>query len=118
VILASVNYSTILVWLSGDDGNLTYPWFYHTDGGPSYIDTGDLDGDGDLDMVSANWSAQVVSVYLGNETGVFVPSAGYKSGDGAMTVLCRDFDGDGDVDLVLANRLSNDIAVLLNETND
>ena len=41
-----------------------------------------------------------------------------KVGDAPCSVICCDLDGDGDVDIVSANMQSDDISVLLNETND
>lgn len=60
---------------------------------------GDLDGDGDLDMVTAIWSE---FAYRLNNNGVFgrsVRIAAVPSGGGGRSVAIGDADGDGDMDV-------------------
>ncbi len=69
------------------------------------VELGDLDGDGDLDVVFAeNYGSQV---WLGNGDGSFASSlfgAGVKSGLGL-----GDLDGDGDLDAIVAGFNSHSI---------
>ena len=75
---------------------------------------GDVDADGDLDLVSANRDAGTVSVLLNVGDGSFSPVALAPSvGRQPMAVTCADLDGDGDADAVTANLRDANLAVLL-----
>jgi FG-GAP-like repeat len=68
----------------------------------------DLDGDGDLDLVSANKLGNTLTVFFQTAPGVFdpVPSLTLDSPRAAAApkfVTAADVDGDGDVDLVSMN---------------
>jgi hypothetical protein len=77
---------------------------------------GDIDGDGDLDMLNTHFSAvsNTVSIRLNDGTGKFVsgPSAGV--GNAPKRVVLGDVDGDGDLDILTANQGSNTVSVRLN----
>ena len=75
---------------------------------PVDVALGDIDGDGDLDVVTANTSANSVSVRLnsGLHSGNFVaptPNAEIAVGSDPQQVLLADVDGDGDLDLLVLN---------------
>jgi hypothetical protein len=83
-------------------------------GGPGLTDgaisvaAADMDGDGDLDLVSANALGSTLTVFYQTEAGVFdrVPSLTLDNpmaNGSAQSVKAADLDGDGDTDLVLAN---------------
>lgn len=77
---------------------------------------GDVDGDGDLDLVISDWgdappgSAGTAHVYLNNGTGNFtekanaVPAMPQNPGTGPIDMDLFDADGDFDLDLLLASR--------------
>ncbi len=64
---------------------------------------GDVDGDGDLDLAAASWSAQKF-VYR-NAGGYLLPTPAWASADSdhATALAWLDADGDGDLDLATAN---------------
>lgn len=70
--------------------------------GPASIAVGDLDGDGKLDLVTANAEADSVSVLLNRGDGSFGPSTRYVVGYYQGGIALGDVDGDGDLDLVVA----------------
>ncbi|MEZ4402447.1 MAG: FG-GAP-like repeat-containing protein [Kofleriaceae bacterium] len=65
---------------------------------------GDLDGDGDLDLIFLNRGQD--RVYLNDGAGVFVDATATRMpavDDTTRSGALADFDGDGDLDLVVAN---------------
>lgn len=86
-------------------------------GNPQSVVTGDLDGDGDLDLAVANSisdNVSVISVILNNDDGTFGAKTDYAAGDSALSVLSADLDGDGHMDLAVTSWNSNTVSVLLN----
>ena len=65
---------------------------------------GDIDGDGDLDLASANYNNHV-EVYF-NENGILSSPPGWtsESTQYGLSVAWGDIDGDGDLDLAVGNR--------------
>jgi len=67
---------------------------------------GDVDGDGDIDLVVGNFGQN--RLYLNNGSGVFVDvtSTHLPAGSDVTTsIVLADFDGDGDLDLLAGNAL-------------
>jgi flagellin-like hook-associated protein FlgL len=74
---------------------------------------GDLNGDGNLDIVTARYTGGQVGVFLGNGNGTFRTEQKYKAGDITQAVALGDVNGDGVLDIVAGNDVSNDASVLL-----
>ena len=64
---------------------------------------GDVDGDGDLDMVVANISSQPNTVWLNDGAGNFTDSGQTLGTGNSRSVALGDIDSDGDLDMVVAN---------------
>jgi len=79
------------------------------------IATGDLDNDGDLDVVAANYApAGTVQVLLNNGAGTFSSGPAVPTGVGTRALALADVDNDGDLDLLATVGASNAVAVRLN----
>jgi len=81
--------------------------------GPFSVAAADLDGDGDLDLVSANRDGDDLTVFFQLSAGSFALDP-VRLGDsatleGPCSVAAADLDGDGDQDLVSANELGRDL---------
>jgi hypothetical protein len=81
--------------------------------GPVTVATGDVDGDGDLDLLTANFSGSAVSVRLNNGQGVFGGGSTVALAGDVRTLVLGDVDGDGDLDL-LAPDYSNGTGASVN----
>ncbi len=63
---------------------------------------GDLDGNGTLDVATANWRSNDAAVLLGNGDGSLQPAVFYALAERPLAVTIADLDGDGVPDLVCA----------------
>jgi len=80
---------------------------------PESIVTADFNGDGKLDLATANSGDNTVSVLLGDGTGHFAPASTFFTGSGPLQVLAADLNRDGKRDLVVLNGSGNSLTVLL-----
>ena len=80
--------------------------------GATGVFAGDLDGDGDLDVLSVSGNDDKVAWYE-NDGAVlpgFTPRTITTTADSAIAVTAADLDGDGDLDAVSASNLDDTIA--------
>ena len=80
---------------------------------PNHVAIGDLDDDGNLDLVTADWWGQQLSVLLGNGDGTFQAAVGYGVGNDPNAAAIGYLNGDGYLDLVSANGSGSNISLLL-----
>lgn len=78
---------------------------------PNAVVTADFNNDSRLDLATANFSSNSVSVLLGNADGTFQAAVTSSTGAGGPKSLAvGDFDGDGQLDLATAN--IGDVSIL------
>lgn len=90
-----------------------------TDAGPRHLAVGDFNKDGALDLVTANFDANVsgvndsVTVLQNNKAGGFTLATGgrYVVGNGPFSVTVGDVTGDGNLDVIVPCQTSNDLFV-------
>jgi hypothetical protein len=80
---------------------------------PLAVALGDVNGDGILDIVTANADSNDVSVLLGLGDGTFHLQALFDVGAQPECLALGDLNGDGILDIVTGNSSSNSISVLL-----
>ena len=114
----------LVVWLAAGMAPLTWAAVdfspavnYEVIGNTNSLAVADFNGDGNLDLVTANVGNNV-SVLLGNGNGTFGTATSFSIGAAPVVsypeeVAVGDFNGDGKPDLVTANPGSNNVSVLL-----
>ena len=80
--------------------------------GPHAVATGDFNGDGKTDLVTANSTANTATVLLGNGDGTFCAKVDYSVGTQPVSVAVGDFNGDGKTDIAVANQSAKTVSVL------
>ena len=92
--------SRLLVVRPGNGDGTFASWRNYAAGAkPVWIDTGDINGDGHIDVTMSNRDGDTVQVWLGSDTGVLTASGSYPVGE-PYGVAFADFNGDGNLDLV------------------
>jgi len=125
VLSASTNDDTI-AWHE-NDGNDPPSFTQHiistNADGASSVFAADLDGDGDVDVVSASANDDTIAWYESNgSTGadppVFIERSILTNARGALSVHVRDLDGDGDMDILSASFDDSKITAALSDRLD
>src|SRR5262249_51858933 len=107
--------------LLGNGGTFFAPLTTLSGGQPTALALGDFNGDGQVDVASADFGSNTLSVLLNsanhNATGSFQNAANFNTGAGPFSVAIGDLNGDGKPDLALANADSGSVSVLLGNGN-
>lgn len=93
-----------------------------SDDAPFAVVACDLNGDGHLDLATANDASDTISVLVSDGMGGFgAPHRGAVGPAGTrfepVDIACCDLDGDQRLDLITANRSSDNISILYNTGN-
>jgi hypothetical protein len=86
---------------------------YATGTMPQDVDLGDVNGDGRLDIVTANQGTNNASVLLATGPGTFGPKTDFATGTGTASTALADVNGDGRLDLAAMNSAANTVSILL-----
>ena len=102
----------LYVQLGNGDGSLQTAIPYGVAGPGSYVlHEADLNGDGNLDLLTVDNVSGTIAVLLGNADGTFQP---LESITGTGTdVTIGDFNGDGKLDLVESSATTNNLSLML-----
>jgi hypothetical protein len=111
VLVATSDYVSRIVWYENLDGQGTFGALQEIawdadDSNQSSVSLGDLDGDGDLDVLSSSQDNDTIDWYENLDgQGTFGSQQIISTAvDGAESVSVADIDGDSDLDLIVTNR--------------
>jgi len=114
VITGNYSASNASVLLGNGDGTLK-PRADYTSGigtNPECLRMGDVNGDGRLDIFTANASTNNISVLLNQGDGTFGAPATFSTPTHPTSIDLRDLNGDGKQDLATANYSAGSVSVL------
>ena len=84
--------------------------------GSSAVASGDMNGDGRVDIIAANGAtpgSHGVSILLSNGDGTFQPGVNFVTNTDPTSLVVGDFNGDGKLDVAAATKAANSISILL-----
>ena len=105
---------SLRVLLGNGDGTFQVPTYSPVPAAVSAA-VGDVNRDGNLDLVTANEVGNTVSVLLGGGDGRFQPPVPAAVGSAPVALVAGDFNRDGWIDAATANTSTNTAAVLIND---
>ncbi len=112
LVLAEQDADRVVVLPGNGDGTVGSPIATATIDGPVFLDRGDMDGDGRLDVVVLG--ADGLAVHLNDGGGTLGPAIPVASSGEARSVSVGDVDGDGHLDVVSRYGF-RDVAVYLGD---
>jgi hypothetical protein len=121
IVSANANTNNVGVLLGLAGGGFAPVVAYSTGpgSGPDDVALADLNTDGRLDIVTANFNNATVGVLLGLVGGGFAPVSSYSPGRGSApaALVLADMNGDGQLDVITANNGSNTVGLLLGQAS-
>ena len=119
LVTSARNSEAFTVFLGRGDGTFGPGSQVDTDldDGAFHTSLGDLDGDGDLDLITSAYESNAFTVFLGRGDGTFGPGSQIDTELDAFATHTSlgDLDGDGDLDLITSAVESHAFTVFLND---
>jgi len=92
----------VAIFLGDGTGGFGSPVSYEVGRFPYSIVAGDVNGDGTVDLATANNNSTDMSVLIGNGNGTFAASVTYDAGGLPTSLAGGDFDGNARLDFVIS----------------
>jgi hypothetical protein len=105
-VTSGLDVHVVQVMRGAGDGTFGAPTAVNVGRNPSGLAIADFDGDGKLDVASADTGDDQVTILLGRP--LLGPARSFAAGSGPSSVVAGDFDGDGKIDLVVADSTASD----------
>lgn len=104
------------ILLGDGQGGLGAPTTHATDPFCLATDLADLDGDGDLDWITASFNGDWF-LFENNGSGSFTFDQALAATSAASCSLALDVDNDGDLDLALIDEIADEVVVMVHPGN-
>jgi len=98
----------------GQDGGFSSGGSYPTGDAPIHLFPWDTDGDGAIDLVTANYGSDDISILPNSGDGTFAPAATIDAGSSPRGLWGADLTGDGNLDLAVTSSGGSDVTVFRN----
>jgi len=110
--------SSLTVYTNDGTGFFGSNATYVVDRGPLCVIAADVQGDGRMDLISANLSTSsgTLTVLTNNGNGGFGSNSTLNVDHFPISIVAADVDGNGKMDLITANESGNTISVLINSS--
>ena len=108
------NIERVLILSNDGMGTFQFPFPYRVGRNPFHITAGDVDGDGDGDLVATNRGSASVTVLKNAGDGTFEERAEYGAGSDPRASVLADLDGDGLLDIAVASQGKGVVSLLRN----
>ena len=96
---------TLTVLTNNGNGRFGFNANYVVGTMPDSVVAADVNGDGKVDLICANYADSTLTVLTNNGSGRFGSNATYAAGSHPVQVIAADVNGDGAVDLICANSI-------------
>ena len=104
LFVGAYNSQEIILFLGDGNGGLSFSDKVSAGGNSWMITVGDVDGDGNVDVVSANSDANNSAVIRGDGTGKLMAAKTYPTAATfPLAIDLGDLDGDGDLDMIASS---------------
>ncbi|MBI3820444.1 MAG: VCBS repeat-containing protein [Planctomycetes bacterium] len=107
------NSGAVEVYLGTGPSQFQAPTTYPALNATFDVATGDLNGDGRLDVAASNWNDTSITVFLGTGSGKLSSGNNYYIGTGGQGIAIGDLNSDGNQDIACENYTLGNVSVLL-----
>jgi hypothetical protein len=123
VAVANEDSDSVAVLLGDGNGGFAAAVEYDVGSLPQGVAAADFNDDDIVDLVTADYFGTLdidnsVSVLVGNGDGTFAPSQAFETNVSPFGVIAADFDGDQLPDIASVNLDSNDVSLLINQSDN
>lgn len=112
----SGNQGFVTVWQNDNKTFSKTVHGYEENSGYRWLQTGDVDGDGDLDVAVSGIAGHLVLFTNNGDGGLSQPQPTQISASGAFVLT--DVDSDGDVDIAAVSAFSNSVTIYVNDAGN
>lgn len=116
-LISGSSEGAVGILLGNGDGTFLAASTFATGGTPTAVAVTDFDGDGKLDIVTANSAQGTISVLSGNNDGTFTLTATQSAGTTPLAVAIGDLNLDGAPDINVANNSTNKVSVITTDNS-